>query len=210
MRHLWKNTLRVGLTGLALVIVAVTGYQVMEPRSAPETEDNYTRSRANYQIPNVVLQNSEQKPVALQQLLAGDRPVLVQFIFTSCQTVCPLLTATMAQAQKDLRSLRGDTRIVSISIDPEQDTPARMARYATQFEAQGDWTFLTGSRKQVWEVLSAFDAVYSGGNKMNHKPYTFVRLPRENAWLRLVGNLSANQLVREYQSLLTQGFADGA
>jgi len=210
MYWLRNKTFRRGITGLALFMVAVAGYQVREPRSVSASQTGYSRSQNIYQIPELVLKDSQGSPVSLRELLSEQRPVLVQFIFTSCQTVCPLLTATMAQAQADLRQLRSDTRIVSISIDPERDTPDRLARYAEQFGAKGDWTFLTGNRRQVRQVLNAFDAVYSGGNKMNHKPYTFVRRPRDETWLRLVGNLGAGRLVQEYRDFLTGASTDDA
>jgi len=206
-----KNTkFRQSLTGLALVAVAVAGYQLMEPRGAAASGALHGRSQHRYQVPDVELLNQAGQTVALRQLISDERPILVQFIFTSCQTVCPLLTATMAGAQEELRRIRPDTRILSISIDPEQDTPRRLAHYAEQFAARGDWVFLTGSRNQVHQVLRAFDALYAGGNKMNHKPYTFVRKAQSDTWLRLIGNLGSAQLVQEFRAFLAGESEDEA
>lgn len=73
------------------------------------------------------------------------RPTVVNFIFTSCQTTCPVLTAQMKQTTKRLEGR--DVAFVSISVDPQTDTPERLHEYAEHFDA--DWTFLTGPHEDV-------------------------------------------------------------
>lgn len=69
---------------------------------------------------------------------------IASFVFTRCPTVCPLLTAKMASLQKRLGDRRA-LRFVSISVDPEHDTPSVLATYATKFGAHAErWRFLTG------------------------------------------------------------------
>lgn len=140
--------------------------------------------------------------MSLQTLLGADQPIVLQFIFTSCQTICPMLTAMTAQAQTGLRGIDANTRIVSISIDPDYDTPRRMADYAHKFGAEGDWRFLTGDWANIRKVLNAFHAMYAGQNKMNHKPYTFMRPAHSKTWIRLVGLMPARQMANEYRHSL--------
>jgi len=191
------------LRGCAITLVlaaALTGSGVAAAEQGRAGDGS--RKLEPYEIPDVALRNRHGESVALRELLDSDRPVLLQFIFTSCQTVCPMLTATMSQAQERLRDVREDTRIVSISIDPQHDTPQRLRSYAEQYGAEGDWFFLTGSWRAVRRTLNAFGAMYEGGNKMYHEPYTFIRPPEGKRWLRLVETLSAGELVAEYRSVL--------
>ena len=74
-----------------------------------------------------------------------DRPVVVNFIFTRCPDVCPLLTAKMAEIQK--RVPAKDALLLSISVDPAYDRPNTLLKYGEQYDANFDrWFFLTGER----------------------------------------------------------------
>lgn len=78
---------------------------------------------------------------------------IADFIFTRCPDVCPLMSAKMAQVQSALAD-QPDLKLVSISVDPEYDTPAILARYATQLEADPDrWYFLTGDKKAIYRLV---------------------------------------------------------
>jgi protein SCO1/2 len=70
---------------------------------------------------------------------------VADFIFTNCQTACPMLTEHMAQVALRARHLGPDFHLVSFTVDPERDTPARLASYAAAHGADPrKWTFLTG------------------------------------------------------------------
>lgn len=166
---------------------------------------DYVTSMQDYTIPAVELTNQHGDRVEIQDLITVERPVIVQFIFTSCKTICPMLTSTLAQAQDRIRRIKRGTKIVSISIDPEFDTPRRLLEYSSSHNAGGDWLFLTGSRETVRTVLGAFDARYEGENKMNHRPYTFMKGPNSPMWLRIDGLASASQIVEEWTNLNAAG-----
>jgi protein SCO1 len=162
----------------------------------------YSRTLGHYTAPSVSLVDSSGKDVKFSDLLADDQPVLMQFIFTSCATICPLLTATFARAQDELTSARDGFRMVSVSIDPEYDTPKRLADYAKRNNAGDNWTFLTGQKADVRKVLRAFDVLYRGDNKMYHQPYTFLRPRAGLPWIRIDGFLTVGELVQEYRTAL--------
>jgi protein SCO1/2 len=89
--------------------------------------------------------------------LAG-RVWVADFVFTSCPDVCTLLTREMARLQQELaRSAVGArVRLLSLSVDPERDTPARLAEYAQRHGAEPQrWSFLTGGRDEIWQLASA-------------------------------------------------------
>lgn len=162
----------------------------------------YKRATAAYDIPDVTLTDKDGHPVNLRALLADrDTPVLLNFIFTSCTTICPLMSATFGHVQPDIARIRPDYRMISISIDPEYDTPARLRDYAALHDAAPNWQFLTGDLDDVLQVVAAFDAVFRSKNKMYHKPLTYLRDEGAQEWVRLEGLLSAEELSGEYASL---------
>lgn len=174
---------------------------------APAAASRYVRSQARYRVPAVTLVDMEGDEVELPAALERDGPVLVQFIFTTCPGVCPALSALFSAAQDRLAG-DGDgdgrgARLLSISIDPEHDTPERLREYARRFGAGPRWGFLTGAVDDVAAVQKAFDSYR--GNKMEHRPTTFVRVAAGDAWTRLDGFLTAGELVAEVERLLARG-----
>lgn len=159
----------------------------------------YKRSIVSYQTPDVKLVGTNGKPVSLRDSLEGDKPVMLNFIFTTCTTICPVTSATFSMVQEKLGPEHGRMRLISVSIDPEHDTPSRLNAYAKKFGAGGQWSMLTGSAEDSIAVQRAFDA-YSG-DKMNHRPVTFMRKGPGKPWLRIDGFASADELLREYRKL---------
>lgn len=157
---------------------------------APE---RYVRSVASHSPPDVTLVGMDGRSLPLSEAL-GDGPVLLQFIFTSCPAVCPVLSSTLAGAQDRLP----EARLVSISIDPEHDTPARLREYARRFRAGPRWLFLTGSLDDVVAVQKAFGVYRS--DKMQHEPSTFLRAA-PGPWVRLTGDAGADDLIAEMRKL---------
>jgi protein SCO1/2 len=147
-------------------------------------------SRKSYALPAVRLLDKDGHEVALDRLLATDRPVAVNFIFTTCTTICPVMTSTMLQLQRDVAGQEDHPLFVSISIDPDYDTATVMQDYAKRFGAE--WTFLTGDHDRVMATLKNFDAWR--GNKMNHEAVTLLRARGQQDWTRVVGLASARQL----------------
>ena len=84
--------------------------------------------------------------------------VLVTFMFTSCPDVCPLLSAKFAALQRAMQEKkRDDYLLLSISTDPDRDTPAALAEYGKHYHADfHHWRFLTGSPKQLAKVWKGF------------------------------------------------------
>lgn len=163
----------------------------------------YQVSTVNYEIPKVKLIDANGNDVSLSQLLNAEGPVVLQFVFVTCSTICPILSASLASVQADLDTLSdGKQRLISISIDPEQDTPEQLHTYAKRFKAGGNWHFLTGKPDDIKKVLNAFDAGYAGNNKMFHLALTFMRPAPGSAWRRINGLLGKQELITEYKQML--------
>jgi protein SCO1 len=99
-------------------------------------------------LPAFTLTDQRGQPFGSREL-AG-KIWVADFIFTSCQGVCPLLSERMAEIGKRARRLGPDFHLVSISVDPERDTPARLAEYAARYGANPiSWSFLTGPEQAI-------------------------------------------------------------
>lgn len=87
----------------------------------------------------------DQGQVFTEQALRG-HPTIVDFVFTRCDTICPVISARMARMQEKLSDRRAESiKLVSISVDPLHDTPEKLAAYGAKFQARPDkWRFLTG------------------------------------------------------------------
>ena len=138
--------------------------------------------------------------VPLQELLDSEQPIALNFIFTTCTTICPVMTATFLQMQRELGADAERVHLVSISIDPEYDRPDVLATYIKQFQADKNWTFLTGETKDIVNVLRSFDA-YTG-SKMSHRPITLLKRPDQESWIRIDGLASGQALAHEVTSRL--------
>ena len=143
-------------------------------------------------VPDASFVDDAGRQTTLRQALASDGPVLVNFIFTTCTTICPVMSAGMSQFLENLGPERDSVRIISISIDPETDTVAALREYAERYHAPPSWRLLTGSPAAVEAAQRAFDS-YRGG-KNNHAPGTFVRSAQGAPWIALDGFSSAETL----------------
>lgn len=188
--------------GSLSVLVAGLGITRAHAASESVADDHHhhvvpeiTRTVASYQVPSVRLVRSDGRSVALSDELGDDRAVVLTFIYTTCTTICPLTSMTLAELQRKLGTQRDHVHLVSISIDPEQDTPARLRDYAQKFGAGPQWQHYTGSVEASAATQRAF-AVYRG-NKMDHGPVTLVRGRPGDPWARLEGFATADQLLAE-------------
>jgi len=180
-----------------------TNSEATDPHAAHRAMMNkarYTASTAEYDVPDVQLIDADGAAVAIRSLLDSDEPIALDFIFTTCTTICPVMTATFAQMQRELGDDAGRVRLISISIDPEYDRPDVLKAYAEQFRAGGNWTFLTGDSNDIESVLRSFDAF--AGSKMNHKPIYLLKRPGESAWTRIDGLASGQGLAHEVETRL--------
>jgi protein SCO1 len=189
-----------GVALLCAILAPIPGRAGEQDHSGHHVDRSpYERSQASYQVPDVSLKGRDGAPVLLAQALDSERPVLLNFIYTSCTTICPIQTATFAQLRRDLGASAAELRMVSISVDPEHDTPARLQEYAARFGADAEWAFLTGELDDIVRVQRAFDAYRD--SKLDHAPITLLRAAGGSSWLRLEGFPAAEDLLREVRQL---------
>ena len=205
----FQSTARVLALALCVVAAAVAGE---ESASGDEhahhhhhqmSEAPYRASTQEYVLPEVALVREDGTEVRFPADIDDGRPVVLNFIFTTCTAICPVLSQTFAAFQKQLGDEAGEVHMVSISIDPEEDTPERLTEYAKRYGAGPQWNHYTGTLEASIEVQKAFSAHYV--DKMNHRPVAFLRRAPGEPWVRLDGFTSPDDLVREYRQLLAEG-----
>lgn len=107
-------------------------------------------------VPDMTLTDQHGKPLNLIRDLRG-RVWVADFIFTSCAAQCPVITERMVELQKALivAGLK-DVRCVSISVDPERDTPEKLREYADSWRPadSANWLLLTGERAKIRELVT--------------------------------------------------------
>jgi protein SCO1/2 len=161
-------------------------------------------------VPEFTLTNQEDMRVALKDLRG--KVLAITFIFASCADTCPLLTAKMAGIQTALGSDFGSkVRFVSITVDPERDTPEVLKRYAEAYKANtAGWAFLTGTRDEIREVTKSYGIVYrkTARGAIDH---TFLTsLVDQNGTLRVqyMGvQFNPTEMLRDLQSLVKESKA---
>ena len=167
---------------------------------AVATAASVSRATVSYETPAVMLVREDGQSVSLARELDDGRPVLLNFIFTTCSSICPLTSRTLEEFQRKLGPQAARVHLMSISIDPEQDTPARLTAYARKFHAGPQWHYYTGTVAASLAAQKAFD-VYRG-EKMSHTPVTLLRSAPGKPWLRIEGFVTPDELVDDYQKLL--------
>ena len=167
---------------------------------AAAAKPGYTRTMEKYEVPDVTLINQNGEKVRVKELLLSDRPVLVDFIYTTCTTICPVLSANFTNFQRQGEAKLGPYRLVSISVDPENDTPKAMKTYLGRYQAKQGWDYLTGSQKDIDKVLIALNA--KTANKMDHYPLILIKSPSQGSWVRINGLIGTAPLMKEFKEVV--------
>ncbi len=140
------------------------------------------------------------KQVKLKSDVFGDKLVVIDFAYTSCTTVCPVLTALLAQVQTQLGERVGkEVQLVTITVDPARDTPARLKEYAAKHGVKPGWTWLTGPTGTVNDVLKGFGAY--APNFEDHPPLVLVGDARSGNWTRFFGFSDPKDIVAKVDEL---------
>lgn len=156
--------------------------------------------RGNVNIADVPVLDQEGRPLRFVRDLVRGRVVAINFLFTSCTTICPPLAATFARVQELAREAGVEEwQLISISVDPEVDRPARLKSFMTKFGAQPGWTFVTGSRRDIDQLTGSLGV--PPGPKAAHSPLVILGNEPAGVWSRAYGLSPAPKIVRMLQHL---------
>jgi protein SCO1/2 len=150
-------------------------------------------------LPDVTVVTESGQRVAFHQLI-DDRTVVINFIFTTCPTVCPLMGASFAKVRSRLGN--HDVQLISVSIDPETDTPARLTAWRSRFGPAGGWTLVTGAKPDIDQLLEAF-GVFSA-TAASHSPSAFVADTRRGIWRKVDGLAAPSKYLAVIDSVRTE------
>ena len=169
------------------------------PEPAPPAPPAQARDEANdeplgpVRFPDVVLVNQRGEPVHVHRDLVQGKVVVMNFIYTRCTTICPALGVSFARLQElEQARLGREVNLVSVTLDPETDTPERLRAWGERYHAASGWTLLGGAPRDVEQLLKAL-SVYTAV-KESHVPIVLAGNDRTGRWRRAHGLTTPAQL----------------
>ncbi|HET6851213.1 MAG TPA: SCO family protein [Pyrinomonadaceae bacterium] len=159
-----------GTTTAAVSAGALTGtLPVLGQESTPKSKQHYdyknTSPRELLQrrhLPNVELITQDGKKVRFYDDLVKDKRVVIQFMFTRCKDICPVITHHLVEVQQMLDGRVGrDIFFYSISLSPEEDSPRDLKAFAKKHGTGPGWTFLTGRPEDILNLRKSLGFVYN-------------------------------------------------
>jgi protein SCO1/2 len=177
-----------------------SGHTLDTRQAAPQTgeKDATIVGRA---IPDVSVIDQDGNPRRFYTDLVKGRVVVINFIYTTCTTICPPLGATFGKLQKGLGDRLGkEVFLISISVDPATDTPARLRAWGAQFGAAHGWTLITGDKSELNRLLRVLGTDVASPE--NHSAMVLIVNDRAGTWKRVYGLGSIAVLMRSVQQML--------
>ena len=178
--------------GMTLVKQGAPAEPKADPEPAVEPKSS-SDAFSSTKIPDAQVLDQNGNRLNFYADLIKGKTVAINFIFTTCTTICPPLTATFRRVQQDSAARGLDVHLISVSVDPTTDTPERLRDYAAKFKAGPGWTFVTGDKALVDSVLQALGAAVS--NKNDHTPMILIGNDASDYWTRAYGLTSPSKIV---------------
>jgi len=195
-------------TLLILLAAVFTTAQAQKPAPPAEPHDHSHMSNtaeasspAQKYFTDVELINQDGKKVHFYSDVLKGKTVIVNAFFTSCTSVCPPMNRNMEKIQEALGDRVGrDVFLVSMTVDPETDTPARMKEYAKKFHASPGWLFLTGKKENLdWALYKLGQYVE---NKDDHQTVLIIGNEPTGLWKKAFGMANVAELVQVVESVV--------
>lgn len=193
------STMRTYFALSSIVLLTVCTFFVSTPAYAQHAATFTSTIRRDIKPADVPLQTSTKQATSLKHELEAAEPQVVNFVFTTCSTICSTQTATLAVLQKKLQSAKQPAKFMSFTIDPDNDTPDQLAKFSKQFGITQGWSFFTGRYDDMIKPQQAFD-VYRGA-KVNHPPVVLLRKSATSPWVRIEGFPTPDELMQVYRTL---------
>ena len=165
-----------------------------EEKASAETPASDSAAVSSMRIPDVIVQDQNGKSLNFYTDLVKGKVVAINFVFTTCTTICPPLTATFRRVQQQLAEQNATVQLISISVDPAVDTPERLRDFAAKFKAEPGWAFVTGNTSDVNSLLQRLGVAVT--NKNDHTPMILIGNDAAGYWTRAYGLSSPTSLVK--------------
>lgn len=185
------------------------------PQAAPgaEVSPGERRARAveaarDY-FTDVELVNQHGEPMRFYSDLIRGKVVVINTIFTTCTGICPLMSRSFEKLQERAGERMGDdVHLVSITVDPETDTPERLREFGERFHAGDGWYFLTGDPDDLEQVLGRLGQWVE--TPETHQGIVLMGNDRTGLWKKAFGLASSQELLEVFESVLDDRRPTGA
>jgi len=152
-------------------------------------------SAGSQKIANVPVLTQSNQPAHFYTDLVQGHLVAINFVFTGCSTVCPLMGARFAALQKRLDEEALSAQLISVSLDPANDTPQSLSEWSHKFGAKPGWTLVTGEKADIDALTASLGA--STADFTAHAPLIVIIDDRKpGAWRRLDGLAETDTIVK--------------
>lgn len=180
--------------------------------TAAETAPDDRRARqieaARRYFTDVELVNQYGEPMRLYSDLLQGKVVVINTIFTDCTGICPLMSKSLERIQERLGERLGeDVHFLSITVDPESDSPEAMRQFAETFDARRGWYFLTGEPEKVAFALRKLGQYVE--DPETHQGIMIMGNDRTGLWKKAFGLASYEKLENVFDSVLNDAGAAG-
>jgi len=140
--------------------------------------------------------------VDLRKDVIGDKIVAINFVYTTCTTVCPVVSSIFTMVQKSIGEHMGkDVALITITVDPTRDTPHRLLKYSKNFNPGSGWSWLTGDKKSVDKTLRALGAYTP--NFEDHPAMVLIGDDSNSQWYRYYGFPAPDVIETRVKDLLS-------
>ena len=176
----------------------------LEPSSLEQPEpaaSTRVRSPAEKYFSDVELINQDGQKMRFYSDVLKDKVVVINTFFTTCTGVCPPINRTLERMQEALGDRLGkDAFLVSMSVDPETDTPSKLKEYSRRFHARPGWIFLTGKKENVdWALYKLGQYVES---KDGHTNIIIIGNEPKGLWKKAFGLAKADELIKVVEDVI--------
>jgi cytochrome oxidase Cu insertion factor (SCO1/SenC/PrrC family) len=149
-------------------------------------------------VPDVPVVDQSGQALHFHRDLIAGRVVVVAFFFTSCEEACPIVAHTLVGLQRALGDRRGIS-IVSVSLDPEHDTPERLAAWGRRYGVRPGWTLVTGSRASMQQLARAMTG--DDARPGVHQAVLYIGNDRTGEWVRDTGTAGVGHYLEVLQAV---------
>lgn len=154
------------------------------------------------ELPDVRLLDSEGRAGSLRDEIAAGDLLVINFSFTTCETICPIGNLVLQEVDARAgREVGAEVRLLTITIDPTRDTPARMREAAEAVGAGPNWLWLTGEPAAIDLVLGRFGVGVA--DILFHDPVFLIGNARDGRFIRITGLPEPRQVLRILQEIRT-------
>jgi len=148
------------------------------------------------------MQNQFGTKVDLREDVIGNKIVVIDFVYTTCTTVCPVVSSIFSMLQKRLGGrMDKDITLITITVDPTRDTPHRLLSYSKNFNPGAGWSWLTGDKKTVDKALIALGAYTP--NFEDHPAMVLIGDDSKSEWFRFYGFPAPDAIESKLMELLS-------